>query len=114
MVERKQHSLKSDLIVGIGGLGLAFAAAAPQCFSDFKEQYVGNDNDIIVLYGGVIDLTNPDCVIDTVNQNVTCKPDVETECIDRVKTLLVDEESIHKNWPENCTDLSIHFERDWK
>lgn len=110
MKEHQQHSLKSDLIVGLGGLGLAFAAALPECQAD-----TNNDNPRTIYLEG--EVLPAECIVDKVNNEVGCAPNISLDCVNWLSYLLpLEPEELNKmvrSRPQECDDVSFKIVWDW-
>lgn len=95
MSERQPHSLKNDIIVGMGGLAVAALAS----FSEIKDIVSTRmDQD-----KGSSGEQNNICIVDTEKQVATCSSAVSDECIDDLMYEVVSPANI--GWfeiPRNC------------
>lgn len=106
-MKERQHSLKSNLVVGFGGLGLALAAVG---FSEGRKIYHelnSSSNNANTLYGTM----KIDCEVDRIDQKVDCGNHIPKECEESLMSLLSDEDlpalgSII-SLPENCGGYGI-------
>lgn len=73
MTERK-HSLKSDLIVGIGGLSLALAASYQECKAGIYGRYPEDNRGISSQKGEI------KCSISSTEDAILCEQGVSREC----------------------------------
>lgn len=101
MKEGQPHSLKSDIVVGIGGLAVALSITA----SVSKDLFSSNDPKTII---GV-------CTIDKIEEKAYCSPGTPKVCQEWATDILNSADtSLEDKFPSGCERVAVKVIIRWE